>query len=57
MPIDTVGLGLLIVWVGALQIALDKGKDLDWFHSAAIVTLAIVAVVGFLAWLIWETDR
>jgi DHA2 family multidrug resistance protein len=55
VPIDAVGLSLLIMWVGALQIALDKGKDLDWFHSTAIVTLAILAVVGFLSWLIWET--
>ncbi len=55
VPIDSVGLSLLIVWVGALQIALDKGKDLDWFNSTAIVALAVVAVVGFIAWLIWET--
>ncbi|HEX4024486.1 MAG TPA: DHA2 family efflux MFS transporter permease subunit [Steroidobacteraceae bacterium] len=58
VPIDTVGVGLLVVWVGALQIMLDKGKDLDWFTSPAILTLGIVAVVGFLAWLIWElTER
>jgi MFS transporter, DHA2 family, multidrug resistance protein len=57
LPIDTVGLSLLIVWVGALQIALDKGKDLDWFNSTAIVTLMIIAVVGFLSWLIWETTE
>ena len=54
LPIDTVGLGLLVVWVGALQVMLDKGKDLDWFASTQIVILAIVAVVGFLAFLIWE---
>jgi DHA2 family multidrug resistance protein len=58
LPIDSVGIGLLIVWVGALQIMLDKGKDLDWFGSPAIVTLAIVAVFGFFAWLNWErTER
>jgi DHA2 family multidrug resistance protein len=58
LPIDTVGLGLLIVWVGALQVMLDKGKDLDWFGSPAIVVLCVVAVLGFLAWLIWElTER
>ena len=34
LPIDTVGLGLLVLWVGSLQIMLDKGKDLDWFNSA-----------------------
>ena len=39
LPIDTVGLGLLIVWVGALQVMLDQGKDLDWFSSPAIVAL------------------
>ncbi len=41
------GLGCSCVWVGALQIMLDKGKDLDWFDSGQIVALAIVAVVGF----------
>ena len=35
LPIDRVGLLLLFVWVGALQIMLDKGKDLDWFNSPA----------------------
>ncbi len=54
LPIDRVGLVLLFVWVGALQIMLDKGKDLDWFNSTAIVGLLIVTVVGFAAWLIWE---
>src|SRR5436190_1850594 len=49
-----VGLGLVIVWVGALQIILDKGKDLDWFASGQIVTLAIVAAVGFALFLVWE---
>jgi MFS transporter, DHA2 family, multidrug resistance protein len=54
LPIDSVGLGLLVLWIGALQIMLDKGKELDWFHSPQIVTLAVVAVVGFVVFLIWE---
>ena len=54
IPIDRVGLLLLVVWVGALQIMLDKGKDLDWFHSSAIVIMLIVTVIAFVAWLIWE---
>src|SRR5919109_2583562 len=45
-PIDVAGLALLVVWVGALQLTLDKGKDLDWFHSAEIVALAIAAAYG-----------
>jgi DHA2 family multidrug resistance protein len=58
LPVDFVGLGLLIAWVGSLQIMLDKGKDLDWFHSAFIVALALIAVLGFIAFLIWElTDE
>jgi DHA2 family multidrug resistance protein len=54
IPIDRIGLAILFVWVGALQIMLDKGKDLDWFSSPFIVTLLIVTVVGFVVWLVWE---
>ena len=58
LPIDTIGLGLLVVWIAALQIMLDKGKELDWFSSTQIVVLAVVAVVGFVLFLIWElTDE
>jgi len=54
VPVDYVGLGLLIVWVGAMQIMLDKGKELEWFASTTIVVLAIVAAIGFVSFLIWE---
>ncbi|HEX7436913.1 MAG TPA: DHA2 family efflux MFS transporter permease subunit, partial [Caldimonas sp.] len=54
MPLDYVGLGLLVLWVGALQIMIDKGKELDWFGSNQIVMLAIVAGVGFMFFLAWE---
>jgi MFS transporter, DHA2 family, multidrug resistance protein len=53
-PVDFVGLALLVTWVGAMQIMLDKGKDLDWFGSPVIVTLAVIASIGFVAFLIWE---
>jgi len=57
-PIDKVGLALLIVFVTALQLMLDLGKEHDWFASAGIRALATVAVVGFAAFLIWElTER
>src|SRR3954469_24119773 len=46
-PIDGVGLALLAIWVGSLQLMLDKGKDLDWFHSGTIVALAVAALLGF----------
>ena len=58
VPVDVVGLGLLILWVGSLQVMLDKGKDLDWFGSTFITALAVVATIGFAVFLVWElTDR
>ena len=54
LPIDAVGLALLVVWVGALQVMLDKGKDLDWFGSTQITLLAVTAVVGFALFVVWE---
>ena len=54
LPIDALGLGLLVVWVGALQIMLDKGKELDWFHSAEVIGLGVVALVAFAFFLVWE---
>lgn len=54
LPIDSVGLALLVIWVGALQIMLDKGKELDWFHSGEVIGLGIVSLVGFVVFVIWE---
>ncbi|MFO1507611.1 MAG: DHA2 family efflux MFS transporter permease subunit [Lysobacterales bacterium] len=56
--VDWVGLVTLIVGVGALQILLDKGNELDWFESNFIITLAITSAVSLTVFLIWElTDR
>lgn len=58
LPIDLVGLSLLIVWVGAQQIMLDIGKELDWFESPQIIALAVIALVGLSAFVIWAlTDE
>ncbi len=54
LPIDSVGLALLVLWIGALQIMLDIGKEHDWFSSPLVVSLAIVAGVGFAFFLAWE---
>ncbi|HEX7889344.1 MAG TPA: DHA2 family efflux MFS transporter permease subunit [Ramlibacter sp.] len=54
LPIDGVGLGLLVLWIAALQMMLDLGKEHDWFQSPLIVGLAVAAVVGFAFFLIWE---
>lgn len=54
IPVDGIGLALLVVWVGALQIMLDTGKDAGWFDSAQIVALSIVSLVVFIAFMIWQ---
>ncbi len=54
LPIDGIGLALIVLWVGALQLMLDKGKELDWFASPQIVWLAAVSVVGLAVFLVWE---
>lgn len=41
--IDAVGLALLVIGIGSLQIMLDRGKELDWFSSQEIIILTVVA--------------
>ncbi len=58
VPIDVVGLVLMIVWISSLQIVLDTGRDKDWFADPTILMLAIVATVSFVVFVIWElTDE
>ncbi len=53
-PIDYVGLILLATGIACLQILLDKGKDLDWFHSTFIITLTFISTLCLSAFVIWE---
>ncbi|HVW86651.1 MAG TPA: DHA2 family efflux MFS transporter permease subunit [Bryobacteraceae bacterium] len=52
--IDGIGLGLLAVWLGALQIILDKGQEDDWFSATWIRWTALVLAVSFVAFLVRE---
>ncbi len=54
IPVDVIGLCLMFIWVGAMQFMLDIGRNHDWFSDPLIVALAIIAGVGFCAFLIWE---
>lgn len=56
-PIDYIGLSLLVLFVGALQIMLDTGREHDWFGSLWIIGLALIAAIGFVAFLIWELNE
>ena len=51
---DYIGFGLLAIGVGALQVALDKGQEDDWFGSPFITTLIVIAVLGLISMIIWE---
>ncbi len=53
-PFDAIGLGLLVTWVGLLQVMLDIGKDHDWFESRLIVGLTSGSAIAFWAFLVWE---
>ena len=54
VPLDRTGLVLLVLWVGALQLMVDQGKEQDWFGSTEIVVLALVAAIGLAYFLVWE---
>ena len=52
--IDYLGLGLIALGLGCLQIVLDKGQEDDWFASNFITTLSILAAIGLIGTLVWE---
>ncbi|MCF9046330.1 DHA2 family efflux MFS transporter permease subunit [Acinetobacter nectaris] len=54
VKIDAIGLSLLIIAIGALQLLLDLGHDHDWFSSNLICTLAVTSFIGFIIFVIWE---
>jgi DHA2 family multidrug resistance protein len=54
MPVDTFGLFLLVVGIGALQILLDKGNELDWFESREVIVLTIISVAALTFLVAWE---
>lgn len=54
VPVDLIGLALLILAVGCLQLVLDLGRTHDWFGDPMIVALTVISVVSFLFFIIWE---
>jgi DHA2 family multidrug resistance protein len=51
--IDWLGLGLMILGLGALQLMLEEGERNDWFQSGYIIRLSAIAVAG-LAFFVWR---
>ena len=54
VPIDAVGLALMITWIGCIQLILDLGRQRDWFGDPLIIGLGVVGVITFIAFLVWE---
>ena len=54
IKLDYIGIALLTIGIGALQVLLDKGQEDDWFGSNFITTLAIVAGVCLISLVVWE---
>src|SRR5271155_1618920 len=52
--LDYVGMSLLVISMGSLQIMLDKGEENDWFGSHFIVVFAIAFVTAFIGLIVWE---
>ena len=52
--VDYIGIALLTLGVGALQVMLDKGQEDDWFGSNFILTLAVVSAVSLISLVVWE---
>ena len=51
--IDYVGLGLISVGLGCLQVMMDRGEDDDWFGSPFIVTMGVLAFLGIFGAICW----
>jgi DHA2 family multidrug resistance protein len=54
LPVDAIGLVLLALAFGSLQLMLDRGQNLDWFSSSSIRILALICVVSMVALILWE---
>jgi DHA2 family multidrug resistance protein len=52
--VDYIGIALLTLGVGALQVVLDKGQEDDWFGSHFIVTLIAISAISLVSLVFWE---
>lgn len=57
LGMDRIGLALLVLWIGALQLLLDLGREHDWFNDGSMIALGVIAVVGLAVFLVWESGE
>jgi len=51
--VDYIGLGLIALGLGCLEVVMDRGEELDWFGSRFIQVMALLAFVGILGAIGW----
>ena len=54
VAIDSIGFGLMAIWLGALQLVLDKGQEADWFEASWICWLSAVSAAAFVGFVLRE---
>src|SRR5580658_4272473 len=54
LNIDDIGIGLIALGIGCLQVVLDKGQEDDWFASHFIATLSAISITSIVALIVWE---
>ncbi len=52
--VDYIGLGLVALGIGTLQLVLDKGQEADWFSSHWITAALALAIILLVTWVVWE---
>src|SRR5258708_3012855 len=57
LSLDYIGIGVLALALGSLQVVLDKGQQDNWFHSNLITTLAVIFPIALAMFLAWELTR
>lgn len=55
--LDGIGLGLLALWLGAMQLILDRGQEDDWFGATWIRWAFLLMVVTFIAFIVWQLKK
>ncbi|HVI08352.1 MAG TPA: DHA2 family efflux MFS transporter permease subunit [Candidatus Binatia bacterium] len=57
LKLDYIGISLLTIGVGSLQILLDRGQEDDWFGSHFITTLVVISAVALISLVVWEFNQ
>jgi DHA2 family multidrug resistance protein len=52
--LDGIGVGLVALFLGTLQIMLDKGQDADWFGAVWVRWFALICALSLVAFVVWE---